>query len=150
MSEQKKLFDHLKEITEIQNPDYFDTLSESDLKTWSNFMIIRFLSMNRDWTELLGELQPAIQTLEPNLLYKVLITLIPKRRVYLKYVKGISDDTYPKWLVDLVCKEFYVSKLEASDYLDILFSTKEGKDTIKHLSEMYGTDPKEINKLFKK
>jgi hypothetical protein len=147
MKDAKTLFDHLKEITEIQNPSYFDTLSDADKKSWSNFLIIRFLSMNRDWTSTLADLQSAIQTLEPEYLYKVLIALIPKKRVYLKYVKGKSDDKYEKWLVELISKDFYVSKADAVDYLNILYATKEGKDTIIYLCEKYGTPTDKIKKL---
>jgi hypothetical protein len=147
MKEAKTLFDHLKEITEHQNPKYFQTLSDEDKKSWSNFLIIRFLSMNRDWTDLLGELQPAIQTLDPEYLYRVLITIIPKRRVYLKYVKGKAEDKYEKWLVELVARDFYVSKSEAVDYLNILYGTKEGRETIIYLCEKYGTPPEKIKKL---
>ena len=54
----KTLFDHIKAITQFQDPKYFDKLEEGDLKTWSNYMIHRFLSMNSDWIEVLAELQP--------------------------------------------------------------------------------------------
>ena len=51
----KTLFDHLNNITAIQNPDYYDKLSDEDRKTWSNFMIHRFLSMNYDYVELIAD-----------------------------------------------------------------------------------------------
>lgn len=147
MKEAKTLFDHLKEITEYQNVNYFETLSVEDKKTWSNFLIIRFLSMNRDWVDLIGQLQPAIQELEPEYLYRVLITIIPKRRVYLKYIKGKSEDKYEKWLIELVVRDFYVSRSDAVDYLNILYGTKEGRETIIYICEKYGTPPEKIKKL---
>ena len=69
----KTLFDHIKAITQSQDPNYFDKLEESDLKTWSNYMIHRFLSMNSDWVEILSELQPYTEQLQPKQLYLVLI-----------------------------------------------------------------------------
>ena len=45
----QKLFDHINAITTIQDPKYFDKLGDEDLKTWSNFMINRFLSMKPEW-----------------------------------------------------------------------------------------------------
>jgi len=45
----KSLFDHVKAITNEQNPKYFDTLEEADKKTWSNYMLLRFLSMKYEW-----------------------------------------------------------------------------------------------------
>ena len=53
----KSLFDHIKEITSVQKSDYWEKISEEDKKTWSNYMVHRFLSMNMDWIELVNELQ---------------------------------------------------------------------------------------------
>ena len=30
------LFDHIKQITNVQNPMYWDSLEEGDKKTWNN------------------------------------------------------------------------------------------------------------------
>jgi len=73
----KTLFNHLTAITQDQKIDYWKTLEDSDKKTWSNYMIHRFLSMNPDWIEVLSEIQPYTQTLDPEQLYLVLIGLIP-------------------------------------------------------------------------
>ena len=53
----KSLFDHVNQVTSVQNPNYWDEISDEDKKTWSNYMINRFLSMNSDWIELVNELQ---------------------------------------------------------------------------------------------
>ena len=53
----KKLFDHIRMITDEQDPNYFDKLSEEDLKSWSNFMINRFLSMNEEYCEVVNLIQ---------------------------------------------------------------------------------------------
>ena len=50
----KGLFDHIKAITQYQDPKYFDKLDDEDLKSWSNYMIHRFLSMNPDWIDLIA------------------------------------------------------------------------------------------------
>ena len=50
----KTLFDHLNAISKDQKPDYFKDLSEEDKKTWSNYMIHRFLSMNYDFVDLIA------------------------------------------------------------------------------------------------
>ena len=51
----KTLFDHLNAISKDQKPDYFRDLSEEDKKTWSNYMIHRFLSMNYDFVDLIAQ-----------------------------------------------------------------------------------------------
>ena len=71
----KSLFDHIKAITSEQNPNYWETLDDGDKKTWSNYMIHRFLSMNPDWIQVLSEIQPYTQVLEPKALYLALIGL---------------------------------------------------------------------------
>jgi hypothetical protein len=143
----KTLFDHIKAITTDQNPKYWDKLDESDRKTWSNYMVHRFLSMNPDWIEVLSEIQPYTQTLEPKQLYLALIGLLPKGKYYLKYVKGKKEDTYESWLVDLIKQDFQSTTNQAEEYLEILYSTREGRENIKYICEKYGVDPKQITKL---
>lgn len=145
----KTLFSHIKQITSVQDVDYWDTLSEADKKTWSNFLIHRFLSMNEEWTELISEIQPVSQTLEPKHLYLLLIGLIPKSKKYVKWIKGKKQDKYEPWLVELMIIEFECSKEEANDYLNILYSTKEGREMIQFICQKYGTDKKKIKKVLK-
>jgi hypothetical protein len=144
----KSLFDHIKAITNEQDQNYWDKLDESDKKTWSNYMILRFLSMNNDWIVLLSELQPALQELPPKLLYKALINgIIPKGRHFLKYMKASKSEEYEDWIIELVKKYYEVSLKEAEEYYQILHLTKEGHKQIKYIAESFGTDPKKITKL---
>ena len=53
----KSLFDHIKQITNVQNTLYWDSLEEGDKKTWSNYMVHRFLSMKSDWIQVVNEVQ---------------------------------------------------------------------------------------------
>ena len=143
----KSLFDHIKAITQEQKIDYWDTLEEGDKKTWSNYMIHRFLSMNPDWIEVLSEIQPYTQVLEPKQLYLSLIGIIPKGRYFLKYTKGKKDNKYESFLVELIREDFQCSTKEAEDYCEILYSTREGRENIKYICEKYGIDKKQITKL---
>jgi|TARA_B100001094_G_C18079483_1_gene744385 hypothetical protein len=143
----KTLFDHITNVTSVQNPKYWDSLEEADKKTWSNYMVHRFLSMNPNWIEILSEIQPYTQSLEPNQLYLALIGILPKGRYYMKYIKGKKTNKYESWLVDLIKQDFNSSIREAEDYCEILYSTKEGRENIKYLCEKYGIDKKQITKL---
>ena len=143
----QKLFDHINAITTIQDPKYFDNLSDEDKKSWSNFMINRFLSMNPDWVELIASILPLTQTLEPKDMYKLYINLIPKGRYFLKYMKGKSTEKYESFIVELVQKEYDCSELQSNEYLEILYATREGRENIKYISEKYGIDKKQITKL---
>jgi len=143
----KKLFDHLNAITTEQDPKYFDKLSEEDLKSWSNFMINRFLSMKPEWVELIATLLPLTQTLQPKEMYKLYISVIPKGKYFLKYIKGKSEEKYEEFLVDLIKKDFLVSETQAIEYIEILYSTREGRENIKYICEKYGIEKKQITKL---
>lgn len=143
----KKLFDHINAITTEQDPKYFEKLSQEDLKSWSNFMINRFLSMKPEWVELIATLLPLTQTLEPKEMYKLYISVIPKGKYFLKYIKGKGEDKYEEFLVDLIKKDFQCSEKEANEYIEVLYSTREGRENIKYICEKYGTDKKQITKL---
>ena len=143
----KTLFDHIKAVTQFQDPKYWDKREESDKKTWSNYMIHRFLSMNPDWIEVLSEIQPYTQVLEPKQLYLSLIGIIPKGRYFLKYTKGKKENKYESFLIDILIQDFQCSTKEAEDYCEILYSTREGRENIKYICEKYGIDKKQITKL---
>jgi wyosine [tRNA(Phe)-imidazoG37] synthetase (radical SAM superfamily) len=143
----KSLFDHLNAITDKKDPKYWDKLEDADKKTWSNYMILRFLSMKPEWIETIADIQPYIQNAPPKAMYLALIELIPKTRAFLKYMEPASAEKYEKWVVELVSQYYEVSQLEAEGYLEILYETTNGKLHIKEIAQAYGTDPKEITKL---
>jgi len=147
----KTLFDHINAITQIQDKKYFDKLSDGDKKTWSNYMINRFLSMNPDWIEIISELDPLTtgNQLKGEFVYKMYIDVIPKSRVFLKYIKGKKDTKYNKELIDLVKLYFECSKKEAVDYLNIYYSTESQMEELKEIITKYGNDEKEVKRLIK-
>ena len=71
-------------------------------------MIHRFLSMNSDWVEILSELQPYTEQLQPKQLYLAHIGILPKGRHYLRYVKGKKTNKFEGWLIELMSKIFNV------------------------------------------
>ena len=84
MVKRKSLFHHIQQITAVQNPKYWESLSEEDKKTFSNYMIHRFLSMKMDWVDVVNELQK--YNLNPKELYKLYIEILPRGKQWLKYV----------------------------------------------------------------
>lgn len=134
----KTLFDHLKAITSEQDPTYFSKLSEEDKKTWSNYMIHRFLSMNFDFVELIAEIQPLTQSMPPEIFYKLLIGIIPKGKYYLRYIKGQHEEKADKQIIDLLKVEYNCSTNHAIDYYEILINIKEGPEYIEYLKQKYG------------
>jgi translation initiation factor 2 alpha subunit (eIF-2alpha) len=103
--------------------------------------------MKPEWVELIATLLPLTQTLQPMEMYKLYISVIPKGKYFLKYIKGKGEEKYEEFLVELIKKEFSVSELQAIEYIEILYSTREGRENIKYICEKYGTDKKQITKL---
>ena len=65
----KTLFDHIKQITNVQNQLYWDNITDADKKTWSNYMVHRFLSMKAEWIEVVNEIQQYWE-LKPKTVYQ--------------------------------------------------------------------------------
>ena len=118
---------------------------EYEVKSWSNYMINRFLSMKSDWIEVVNEVQK--YPLSPKELYRVYRDILPRRNQFLKYVKGKKNMNYEEWVIELVVKHFEISVSEAVSYLEIYYLTEQGKQELLTLIQSYGIDPKEVKKL---
>jgi len=140
----KSLFDHITQITKVQNPNYWEDISKEDKKSWSNYMVNRFLSMKPDWIELVNEVQK--YKLQPKELYKVYTNILPKSKRWLKYTKGKNDMDYPNWLINIVRNHEQISRKEARDYVDILMLTECCMLELGELCRKWGVDEKLIHK----
>ena len=136
----KSLFDHLNQITKVQNQLYWDNLTESDKKTWSNYMINRFLSMKMEWTDFVNEIQKL--KLDPRQLYLVYSNVLPKGKQYLKYIKKKKDPIYNTQVVQKISEYFEISQSESEDYLKLL-----SKKQIRELVSKYGYTDKELKQM---
>lgn len=149
MSETKKpmsLFDHLSNITDRKTS--WEALSEVDRKSFSPFMINRFLSMNSDFIELVNEFQKyAIGQLSAKEVYNFYSEVLPKKKQFNKYIKGKKEEKYNPELVELLSNHLVISKREVLEYLDMTYETN--LNTIKEILKKYGKTDKEITKLLK-
>ena len=141
----KSLFDHITHITQHQTKGYWDSLNETEMKQWSNYMIHRFLSMKMEYVDVVNEFQR--YKLKPKDLYKLYTNVLPKKKEWLRYVKGKKTMKYEKWVVEIVAKHYESSLSEAREYLDVFYSTEQNKANLKTILQKYGSDPKEIKKL---
>ena len=139
------LFDHIGHITSKQTKGYWDSLNETEKKQWSNYMIHRFLSMKMEWVDVVNEVQR--YNLKPKDLYKVYTDILPKKKQWLKYVKGKKNMKHPKWLLEIVAKYYESSLAEAQEYVEVFYTTEQNKANLKTILQKYGADPKEIRKL---
>ena len=133
------LFDWVNEVKTKKRK--WDTFSDADKKTFSPYMIHRFLSMNQNYVELVNDFQK-YWSLEPREVYKWYCDVLPNKRSFDKYIKAKKVENYPSWVIDTLCKHFKESKAHIEDYLQLM-----DKLELKTILEMYGTEPKEIKKL---
>ena len=141
----KSLFDHIKHITDVQSPNYWDDISDEDKKSWSNYMVNRFLSMKMDWTELVNEVQK--YQLKPKELYKVYTDILPKKKQWLKYIKGDKSMKYPKWVYEIVAKYLEISLREAAAAVEVYEMSHGGQAELIDILIKYGRTEQEIRKI---
>ena len=141
----KSLFDHIKHITDVQSPNYWDDISDEDKKSWSNYMVNRFLSMKMDWVELVNEVQK--YQLKPKELYKVYTDILPKKKQWLKYIKGDKSMKYPKWVYEIVAKHLEVSLREAAGAVEVYEISHGGQAELTDILIKYGKTEEEIRKI---
>jgi len=140
----KGLFDHIKQIREKRDPNYFNTLTEADKKTWSNYMICRFLSMQSELVEAINDLQAYQVKLTPEQFYKLCIAVVPQSRGFHPYIKGKSDK-YNKDLLYLLSRHYQESERNAIEYLELL-----SREQLVDIVSLYGYNEKQIDNLLKK
>ena len=126
----------------------WDTFTTTDQKVFQPYMVNRFLSMNEEYVEIVNYFQKySIGLLESKEIYKWYCAVLPKRKQWNKYIKGKVKEKYESWAIDIVKQYYEISEKECIDCLELLYQTKEGKSNLKGILELYGTDPKEIQKL---
>jgi hypothetical protein len=149
MADTKKaltLFDHIGGITDRKTP--WSQLSEMDRKSFSPYMINRFLSMSPDMIEFVNELQKyTISVLSPKEVYNLYLEVLPKKKMFLKYIKGDAKEKYSEKLIEYVSKYFECSNKEALDYLDIYYCNEKYKAELTSILQKFGLTEKEIKKL---
>ena len=119
--------------------------SDYEIKSWSNYMTNRFLSMKSDWIEVINEIQK--YPLNPKELYRIYRDILPRKNQFLKYVKGKKNMSHQQWVIDIITKHFEISTAEAVSYLDMYYLSEQGKQDLLTIIKGYGVDPKEIKKL---
>jgi hypothetical protein len=140
----KGLFDHIKQITNVQNPKYWDNITESDKKTWSNYMIHRFISMKTDWIEVANEIQKYWE-LKPKTVYQFYTDILPKGKTFLRYTKSKKKSKVEKWAMEHLVDYFQCSTREVEEYLELLT-----KEQVTSIIMKYGVDDKQLKKMYRR
>ena len=135
-----QIFDWLKQIT--YEKQSWDSFTEEDRASFNPYMIHRFLSMNPEYIEFVNLIQNIPYT-EKEKIYKLYLYMIPKKNMFLKYIKSNRTKTKDELLQHLA-SHYECSLREAyEDYL------MHHSDTIKVIPKKRGVDDKEIKKLLK-
>ena len=139
----KTIFQHLSGIKEKK--ESWASLSDMDKKSFSPFIINRWLSMNMDLLPIVNILQKyTIGFLSARDVYKVYLDFLPKQKTFDKYIKGSKSSKYNKEVLEYLSKWYGVSQREVTDYLEIL-----SKDDVINILTKYGLTDKEAKKLLK-
>jgi hypothetical protein len=141
------LFDHVNAIYSNQSQEYWENLSDADRKSWSDYMINRFISMNMNCVEIVNEANCYYGQIKGRELYLFYSQLLPKGKQFNKYIKGAKDEGHEDWVLETVSRHFLVSHDEASTYIELCYRSTEGKQYLRQLLEGYGIDAKRLKKV---
>ena len=143
MKKPATIFDHLANITNKKTP--WSTLTEQDRKSFSPYLINRWLSMHSDLIEIVDMFQQyTIGPLSKKHVYQLYFDFLPKQKSFNKYIKGKKQDKYNKELVKLIANHFQIARIEAEEYISLL-----NKQEIISILKKYGKTEKEVKSLLK-
>ena len=151
------LIDHLKSIFDVPyNPEYYEKLSEQERKTFTPYMIHRFISSYDAFETgvlVANQGQMATDALPKGSVYKFYHQFfggIGWNWKFFKYFKTQENIKYQPDLLLLIANHFRISKKESFDYLELLYNMEDGKEKIADIIRMYAYTEKEIKKLMKR
>ena len=137
------IFNWINEI--LVKKTNWNKFTEDEQKKFSPFIINRWLSMDKDFLEIVNFFQKySIGTLEPREVYKWYCDMLPRGKRFNKYIKGKKDKKYNTELIDIMVQHFECSKSQVKDYLDLI-----AKDELIDILEKYGMNEKTIKRLLK-
>ena len=134
------IFDWLKHINQYKTP--VENFTDKDWEVFNSYMVHRFLSMNKDYLEVVNYVQE-FPPQEKRAIYKIYKEFIPKNNRWNKYIKSTTKSPN-KELVDYLKDYFQVSTREIKDYLKILDSQE-----IQRILSRMGLENKEVKQLLK-
>ena len=134
------VFDWLNEITVKKTlPNNF---TQQDWDDWNSYMVHRFLSMNISYIDIVNFVQN-INPQNKKEIYTIYKEMIPKRKVWNKYIKN-QNKKDSKELAKIIADKLSIGSDEASSYIPIL-----GKEGVTEILGDLGFEKKEIKKLIK-
>jgi len=134
------IFDWLKHINYYKTP--VEKFTDKDWDVFNSYMVHRFLSMNREFLEIVNYIQE-YPPQEKKAIYKIYKEFIPKNNKWNKYIKSKVKQPNQE-LVEYIKNYYKCSVKEAKEYINILETTE-----IDRILSSIGLEKKEITKLIK-
>ena len=145
MSQQSKdiqnIWGWLNEITLYKTPVH--EISEESWNNFNSYMIHRYLSMDISYIDIVNYVQK-INPQNKKQVYSIYREMIPKKKVYLKYIKNENKRNY-KELSEYVAEYWDCSLGEADEYIPLLQKTG-----LRSMLWKMGVDEDETEKLISK
>ena len=135
------LFDWLNQVT-IEKKDW-NSFTEDQQNSFNSYMIHRFVSMYYGYIDI-ANIAQKIPLTDKEKVYTIYKTMLPKKKVYLKYVKNQTKRNYQE-LAEYVAEYLECSLGEADEYISILQDTG-----VRSILWDMGVDEEETEKLIKK
>ena len=108
----KNIFDWLKEINFLKSP--VSKFSNKDWDLWNSYMIHRFLSMNKDFLDIVNEVQ-SINPQNKKEIYTIYREFIPVNNKWNKYIKS-NIKQHNSELLSFLSNHWECSKNEVKEY----------------------------------
>jgi hypothetical protein len=134
------LFDWLNELTYTKRD--WDSFTEDEQSSFSPYIVHRYVSMYYGYIDIANIAQKLPMT-EKEKIYTVYKTMLPKKKMFLKYIKNQNKKNY-KELASYVADYFECSLGEAEEYIDIIRVTG-----VRGILWEMGVNEKETEKLIK-
>lgn len=145
------LFDHIKHIRTIQDPEYFNLLTETEKKSFSPFQILRGLSMNPDILENVSIMFRYFDKISKESLYKLFIggmVPIEPSNSFHPWIKAKKFPVSEK-IIELITTYFQISSQESMEYVKLLLTKPNGVQELEEFCKDYGWTEKEIKEEMK-
>lgn len=139
----------MKHIRSVQNPEYYNELSEENRKSFNHFMLLRALAMDDNIVGEMAFLYRYFHLIPSPQFYQLLIALTPKGARWIPWIKT-TVVKHSQDLLAIVAKTYNISKRQANEYVNVLIASDEGLERLVELCGAMGLNDREIEKLFDK
>jgi hypothetical protein len=136
----KSLSSHIKHITEVQNFDYYDSLTDEEKENFdkSTFFIFEKLGLCMELLPILVKYKSVLKREKGKRLYTALIEVIPKGIYTYNQIKKSKIKRFSPIMVDLMVREYQCSLLTAEEYIEVLEGIGMYEEELDRLKAKYG------------